>query len=136
MLALALLTRAYVASELRDGIETQAGRTASAAKRVVETVISQQRRDSGGAPVFTDDVMVAVSRVINQDVNVFVGARLVATSQRDLFASGRLPMRTPAEAYRAIALERQASYVGEERVGSLAYLSRPRRFATARRARF
>jgi len=89
---------------------------------VVESVISEQRRDSGGAPVFSDEVMVGVSRVINEDVNVFVGSRLVATSQRDLFASGRLPVRTPSEAYRAIALERQASYVGEEQVGSLAYL--------------
>ena len=122
VLALAVLTRAYVASELRDGIETQAGRTASVAKRVVESVISEQRRDSGGAPVFSDEVMVGVSRVINEDVNVFIGARLVATSQRDLFASGRLPVRTPSEAYRAIALERQASYVGEEQVGALAYL--------------
>ena len=122
VLALAVLTRAYVASELRDGIETQAGRTASVAKRVVQSVISEQRRDSGAAPVFSDEVMVGVSRVINEDVNVFIGSRLVATSQRDLFASGRLPVRTPSEAYRAIALERQASYVGEEQVGSLAYL--------------
>jgi signal transduction histidine kinase len=122
VLALAVLTRAYVASELRDGIETQASRTVSVAKRVVESVMSQQRRDSGSAPVFSDEVMVGVSRVINEDVNVFIGPRLAATSQRDLFASGRLPVRTPPEAYRAIALERQGSYVGEELVGSLAYL--------------
>jgi nitrogen fixation/metabolism regulation signal transduction histidine kinase len=89
---------------------------------VVESLISEQRRDSGSGPVFSDEVMVGVSRVINEDVNVFIGSRLVATSQRDLFASGRLPVRTPAEAYRAIVLERQASYVGEEQVGSLAYL--------------
>jgi signal transduction histidine kinase len=122
VLALAVLTRAYVAGELRDGIETQAGRTVSVAKRVVESVASQQRRDSGGAPALSDELMVGVSRVINEDVNVFVGSRLAATSQRDLFASGRLPVRTPAEAFRAIALERQASYVGEEQVGPLAYL--------------
>ena len=122
VLALAVLTRAFVASELRDGIETQAGRTVSVAKRVVESVMSQQRRDRGSTPLFSDEVMVGVSRVINEEVNVFIGSRLVATSQRDLFASGRLPVRTPAEAYRAIALERQASYVGEEQVGPLAYL--------------
>ena len=84
--------------------------------------MSQQRRDRGSTPLFSDEVMVGVSRVINEEVNVFIGSRLVATSQRDLFASGRLPVRTPAEAYRAIALERQASYVGEEQVGPLAYL--------------
>jgi signal transduction histidine kinase len=122
VLALAILTRAYIANQLRDSIESAAGRTASVAKRVVENVASQQRRDSGAPIVFTDEIMVGVSRVINQDVNVFTGSRLLATSQRDLFASGRLPTRTPAEAYRAIALERQASYVGEERIGAFAYM--------------
>ena len=39
--------------------------------------------------------MVWISQLINQDVNVFVGATLAATSERDLFASGVLPTRTP-----------------------------------------
>jgi signal transduction histidine kinase len=122
VLALALLTRAYIAAQLRDSIESAAGRTASVAKRVVENVASQQRRDSGAPLALTDEIMVGVSRVINEDVNVFTGNRLLATSQRDLFASGRLPTRTPAEVYRAIVLERQASYVGEERIGAFPYM--------------
>jgi len=122
VLALAILTRAYIANQLRDSIESAAGRTASVAKRVVENVASQQRRDSGAPVLLTDEIMVGVSRVINQDVNVFAGSRLVATSQRDLFASGRLPTRTPAEVYRAIVLERQASYVGEESIGDFPYM--------------
>ena len=65
--------------------------------------------------------MVSVSRIIDQDVNVFVNSNLIATSQRDLFASGLLPIRTPAEVARAITLERQASYVGDERLGLLQY---------------
>ena len=50
--------------------------------------------------------MVGLSRVIGQDVNIFSGARLQATSERDLFASGLLPTRTPADVYRAIVLDR------------------------------
>jgi len=46
---------------------------------------------------------------------------LVATSQRDLFASSLLPTRMPAEVARAIGLERQSSYVGDERLGRLEY---------------
>ena len=65
--------------------------------------------------------MVSVSRIIDQDVNVFVRDVLVATSQRDLFASGLLPTRIPAEVARAIGLERQSSYVGDERLGRLEY---------------
>jgi signal transduction histidine kinase len=122
VVALALLTRTYIASQMRDGIESAAVQTAAVAKRVVETVVSQQRRDTNAPPVFTDEVMVWVSRIIGEDVNVFAGPRLVATSQRDLFASGDLPTRTPAEVYRAIALGRQASYVGEEHIGTFAYM--------------
>ncbi len=121
VLALALVTRAYVAGQLREGLEAGALRTASAARRVIETVVSQQRRDRSDAAALSDDVMISVSRIIDQDVNVFVNAALVATSQRDLFASGLLPTRTPAGVARAIAIERQASYVGEEHLGQLQY---------------
>ena len=122
VLALALLTRAYVAGQLRDSIESAAARTASVAKRVVESVASEQRRGTSAPPAFSDEVMVGVSRVINQDVSIFSGPRLAATSQRDLFALGLLARRTPAEVYRAIVLERQASYIGEERIGDLPYM--------------
>jgi signal transduction histidine kinase len=121
VLALAFVTRAYVAGQLREGLEEGALRTASAARRVIETVVSQQRRDRNDPNVLNDDVMISVSRIIDQDVNVFVNTGLMATSQRDLFASGLLPTRTPAEAARAITLERQASYVGDERLGLLQY---------------
>jgi signal transduction histidine kinase len=121
VLALAFVTRAYVAGQLREGLEAGSLRTASAARRVIETVVSQQRRDRSDAAALTDDIMISVSRIIDQDVNVFVDASLVATSQRDLFASGLLPTRTPGEVARAIAIERQASYVGEERLGGLQY---------------
>ena len=122
VLALAFVTRAYVAGQLQEGLESGALRTASTARRVIETVMTQQRRE-GSDPVvgITDQVLVSVSRIIDQDVNVFVSDTLAATSQRDLFASGLLPTRTPAEVARAIALERQSSYVGDERVAGQAY---------------
>ena len=59
--------------------------------------------------------MVWISQVIDQDVNIFEGAELMATSERDLFASGLLPTRTPDEVYRAIVLQRLPSFVGEDR---------------------
>ena len=122
VLALALVTRNYVAGQLREGLETGAVGTASAARRVIETVVSQQRRDRNDpVTAVTDEIMVSVSRIIDQDVNVFVRDVLVATSQRDLFASGLLPTRIPAEVARAIGLERQSSYVGDERLGRLEY---------------
>ena len=49
------------------------------------------RRSTEDIAPGSDDVMVSISQVIDQDVNIFDGAQLAATSERDLFASGVLP---------------------------------------------
>jgi signal transduction histidine kinase len=122
VLFLAALAQNYLSGRLRAGIEEAAVRTATVAQRVVEDYGRlQERTDSPGQPL-TDDIMVWISRVIDQDVNVYDGALLAATSERDLFASGLLPTRTSANVFRAIALDRRATFVGEERAGSFSYL--------------
>ena len=69
-----------------------------------------------------DDVMIWISQVIDQDVNIFDGPGLVATSERDLFSSGLLPTRTPDDVYRAIVLDRLPSFVDEDQLGATPYL--------------
>jgi signal transduction histidine kinase len=118
--ALAFATRTYVADQMRANVEQEAIRTASAAKRVVEDLAAPQAiQRSGGVD---DNLMVWVSRLVDQDVNIFTGPRLLATSERNLFASGLLPTRTPAEVYRALELENDAATVVREQIGSLDYL--------------
>ena len=112
---LALVTRNYVADQMRASIEQEAVRTASAARRVVEDLLGPRAADEGTR--LDDNLMVWVSRLIEQDVNVFTGARLQATSERNLFASGLLPTRTPAPAYDALELRREAAVVTTERIG-------------------
>jgi HAMP domain-containing protein len=87
---------------------------------VVEDLVAP-RAAQQGADV-DDNLMVWVSRLIDQDVNIFAGPRLLATSERNLFASGLLPTRTPASVYRAIALRSDASTVVREQIGDLNYL--------------
>lgn len=116
VLVLALTFSAYMGDQLRSDVETEAINAATVARRVLEDTIAFQQ-----VPL-TDDVMVWIGRVINQDVNVYDGARLRATSQRDLFDSGVLPERTPARAYRAVALDRVPTFVEEQRAGPLTYL--------------
>jgi hypothetical protein len=86
VLMLALLVRAYFANQLRNDVESEAARTALTAKRIIEESLAVQRRDqtvpSAG---LSDDVMVWISRVISQDVNIFDGPTLLVTSERDLF---------------------------------------------------
>ncbi len=120
VLALAFLTRAYIASLMQADIETEAGRTAASASRVVEDFGSLQAR--GGATTIDDDLVVWLSRVIAQDVNIFDTSNLLASSERNLFASGLLSTRTPGDVYRAIMLDARSSYLGRENVGGLEYL--------------
>ena len=76
--------------------------------------------------------MVLVSRAIDQDVNLFDGAELQATSERDLFASRLLPTRTPADVYRRIVLDRLPTYRRRaRRSADRAIWSPPRRSAPA-----
>ena len=122
VVALAFVARAYFASLLFADIEMEATRTATAASRVVEDFGSLQVRGLAGFPNIDDNIVVWLSRVVAQDVNVFDGPSLLASSERNLFASGLLPTRTPGEAYRAILLEGRPSFVGREAVGPVEYL--------------
>ena len=123
VLTLALLVRTYFATQLIGDVEAEAVRTASVARRVIEESLAlQQRQAVIPTTALTDDVMVWISRVINQDVNIYDGPRLLVTSERDLFASGLLPTRTPDAVYRAIALQRLPNAVDYQQIGELEYL--------------
>ncbi len=123
VLILALVIRTYFAGLLLSDIKGEATRTAAVAQRVIEESDALLRRGAEGATTpFSDDVMVWISQLINQDVNVYLKAELSATSERDLFASGLLPTRTPDEVYRAIVLQRLPSFVGEDRLGTIPFM--------------
>jgi signal transduction histidine kinase len=118
---LALATRAYFSARLEAGVEEAAVNTATVAQRLVEDYAALQE---GGAQAFErldDQVMVLVSRAIDQDVDLFDGPRLQATSERDLYASGVLSERTPGEVYRQIAIERRPTFVDVAELGGQQY---------------
>ena len=119
VLALAFVSREYMARLMYADIESEATRLANVASRVVEDVGEQ----IGQSAVDPDFIVVWLSRVIAQDVNLFQGADLLASSERNLFASGQLPTRTPGEVFRAILLDGRPSYVGREQAGGLEYLT-------------
>jgi signal transduction histidine kinase len=119
VIVLALATRQFFAAQLRAGIDSDAVRVAAVAQRVVEEYVALQQREAGAPP--DDEIMVWLSRAIGQDVNIFDGPKLVATSERDLFNSGLLPLRTPSEVYRAIVIDRLSSSVSEETAGDTPY---------------
>ena len=121
VVVVAVLIQGYLADQLRADAEAGALRAAAVAKSVIEESVPVQSPDGQVIARFTDDILVRIGQVIGQDVNIFDGPNLVATSTRDLYASGVLPTRTPDRVYRAIALDRLPSFVGEDAAGSLRY---------------
>jgi signal transduction histidine kinase len=127
VVTLAIATRAYFASQLNAGIQESAGKTAKVAQRLVEDYATLQQRGAGSSAgsalrSLDDQIMLLVRIAIDQDVNLFDRTQLVATSERELFASGLLSPRTPGDVYQRIVLERLPTYVGVEQVGDVPYL--------------
>ncbi len=122
VLTLAVVARTYFATKLRADVEAEAARSAAVAQRVIEEFAALPQRGAEQFAPLNDDLMVLISQVLNQDVNIFEGPRLIATSERDLFASGLLPQRTPSEVYRAIRLQRLPSFVGEDSIANVRYM--------------
>ena len=122
VLTLAFVIRAYFADLLRDAVQAEAARTAAVAQRVIQQSDELGRRNNEEITPGSDDVLVSISQVIEQDVNIFDGAELLATSERDLFSSGFLPTRTPDDVYRAIVLDRLPSFVDEDQIGTVPYI--------------
>jgi signal transduction histidine kinase len=118
---LALFTRTYVQTQLIATAEESAARTVTTAQRLVEDYAALQQRGAAALDTIDDQILVLVRRAIDEDVNLFNRARLQATSARDLFASQLLSLRTPADVYRSILLDRLPTYVREEVVGTFRY---------------
>ena len=122
VLALAFAIRNYFTTQLRSDIEAGAARTAAVAQRVIQESFVPQEVGQGPSVLINDDLLVWISQMLDQEINIFIGSQLAATSERDLFASGLLPTRTPSAVYSAVVLERLPSFVMEDSVGPLEYL--------------
>ncbi len=123
VVVLALATSTYFANQFRADVEESAVKTATVAQRLVEDYVALQQRGAGSLDRIDDEFMLLVRRAIDEDVNLFDGARLQATSERPLFVSRLLPSRTSAEVYRAIVLDRlPTAVVVEQGVGTPGYL--------------
>jgi signal transduction histidine kinase len=121
VLVVAVLIQGYFADQLRADVEAGAIRTAAVAQSVIEETLVPRFGGQEIITPLTDDALVRISHVVGRAVNIFDGPQLVATSERDLYASGLLSTRTPDMVYRAIALDRLPNFVGEDAIGSAGY---------------
>jgi signal transduction histidine kinase len=111
----------FVAERLRREADSQALDLAAVARRAVEDFALFQRDEAPGDAPVTDAALVWVSSLIRNDLDVFGGGRLLASSKRELYASGLLAPRVPGPVLRELVLEERPFSLRQEQIGGFAY---------------
>jgi signal transduction histidine kinase len=101
--------------------DDQALDLAAVARKAVEDFAFFQRGESPSERPVTDAALVWVASLIRNDLDVFEGERILASSKRELYASGLLPARVSGSVYRGLVLEGQPAFLGRETIGGFSY---------------
>jgi signal transduction histidine kinase len=122
ILVLEVVVREFVAARLHRESEDQALERAAVAQKAVEDFAFFQRGEAPGRQPVTDAALVWVASLIRNDLDVFQGGKLLASSKRELYSSGLLAPRVSGRVFRAIALEGRQAVLGTERIGGFSYM--------------
>jgi two-component system, NtrC family, nitrogen regulation sensor histidine kinase NtrY len=119
---LQFVTRTYLIERLRLSTERQGLQRAEVAQKAVEDFAYFQRAEPTGQAPVTDAALVWVASLIRNDVDLFEGGEISASSKRELYASRLLGSRVSGPVYRALVLEGEPSVIRTERIGGFSYL--------------
>jgi signal transduction histidine kinase len=119
---LQLMVGGFVANRLRREAEDQALDRAAVAKKAVEDYAFFQRAETPAAEPVTDAALVWLASVVKNDLDLFVGGRLQASSKRELYASGLLAPRVSSRVFRAVVLGGQPAVLETVHIGGFSYL--------------
>jgi signal transduction histidine kinase len=118
---LQVVVRDFLEDRLVREFEAQALERAAIARKGVEDYAFFKREESGAGEPVTDEALVWLASVIRNDLDVFERGRLLASSKRELYASGLLAPRVSGAVYRAIVLEGEPSWLRGERIGDFSF---------------
>ena len=121
LFALAFFLQRFAAREFEENLQSQGISSLGAAGRIVEDYVSADTQEDRAPPI-EDGVAYWISRVVHQDISLYRGDLLSASSTRELFASGLLPTRLEAPLYRRLLLEGQPYALTRQQVGNLSTL--------------
>ncbi len=105
LIALALFITRFNAAEFASDVTTTGLASLQVARRVAQDYLTVSSPEE--SPTLDDDAVFWLSRVVRQDLNIYKGADLLATSTRELFSSGILNTRLEGSIYKALYLDRE-----------------------------
>jgi len=116
-----VVVRRFIQHRFQAEVEDDALERAAMAKKTIEDFAFVEQGDAAGNRPVTDAVLVWVASVIRNDVDVFEGGSLLASSKRELYASGLLPTRVSGSVFRGLVLEGMPYAIVVERIGEFSY---------------
>jgi signal transduction histidine kinase len=122
VVVLQVVVRDFLLDRLDREFQEQALERAAVAKKAVEDFAFFQRGEAASGQPVTDAAMVWLSSVVRNDLDVFERGRLLASSKRELYASGLLAPRVSGAVFRDLVLEGRSSVLRRERIGDFTYL--------------
>ena len=135
VLLFALAFGAYMTTKFRADVESEAASVVTVARRVLEELAVAEQRPSQALTAPTDDVMVWIRQVVDQDVNLFDGPR---TGRDEPARPVRLGPAADAHAGRGLPRDRAEPAADvrrpTDRLGTFRVPRRGRARAGARRA--
>ncbi len=120
LVILSSLILGYLARALEENIEERGQRGIRSASSLMRAMIEQPE---GTRPDLGDDVLYWLGEQVGNDVNLYKDGELLATSRRELFASGLLSPRMDGRIFRAIEMEGRRLVMGSETLRGYRYLT-------------
>jgi signal transduction histidine kinase len=102
LLVLAVFLEGMVNREIRKEIAARGRHTLESARAILSSAATMP---DGTRMLVDDGVVGTVTDLVGQDLNLYLGERLQATSRRELVASGLLTSMLPGPVYRGLFLE-------------------------------
>ncbi len=119
---LSFLVTRTMGNSLEDQLRGQGRQSLNSARRLVEDFLSSLDEGETLDDVLTDDFLIWVSRLVDQDLNVYLGSTLAATSRRELFSIGLLPDRLEGPVYLDLDVRGRTFHESRRSLGSGRYL--------------
>jgi signal transduction histidine kinase len=117
LVGLALFLRGYVERRAGTELVSSADQFVGAARQVVQDFSAEAAAEGEEALPLDDALLYWLRRVVGQEIHVYDGGTLAASSKRELFASGLLPERLDGRVHRALFREGLPLVVASTAIG-------------------
>ncbi len=114
LLLLAAIFRGSIERRTREEFERDGVQAAGTVRRLLEDYVTSRAPAAGAPSPIESWTLFWLGRTIHEDIDLFAGETLAATSRGSLEASGLRTFRLNAEVARALALNRPPQFLSKE----------------------